>query len=151
MRQPGPDAKRFISTVMLWSKEVGKMTARKSLRGQMKLRVFLLGAALVASGNAIGATSFSEAAQRLDGEWRGTDFVLRVDAKRAQASVDIARPFEWERFLIKDVTEGEITFSVGAELFEAKLAEGTLTLTGTSFRGPRVLLREATLRGTTSE
>ena len=117
----------------------------------MKFRVFLLGAALLAGGNAAAATLFSEAAQRLNGEWRGPDFVLRVDAKRAQASVDIARPFEWERFLIKDVSEGEITFSVGAELFEAKLAEGTLTLTGTSFRGPRVLLRETTLRGTTSE
>jgi hypothetical protein len=117
----------------------------------MNIRVFLLGAALIAGGNALAATPFSEAAQRLDGEWRGAEFVLRVDAKRAQASVDIARPFEWERFLIKDVSEGQIVFTVGAELFEAKLAEGTLTLTGTSFRGPRVLFREATLRGTTSE
>lgn len=117
----------------------------------MNIRVFLLSAALIVSGHAVAATPFSEAAQRLDGEWRGADFVLRVDAKRAQASVDIARPFEWERFLIKDVSEGEITFSVGAELFEAKLAEGTLTLTGTSFRGPRVLFRETALRGTTSE
>ena len=77
--------------------------------------------------------------------------MLRVDAKRAQASVDLARPFEWERFLIKEVSEAEIIFTVGAELFEAKLAEDTLTLTGTNFRGPRVLFRETTLRGTTAE
>jgi hypothetical protein len=117
----------------------------------MNIRVFLFGAGLVAGGIAFAATPFSEAAQRLDGDWRGADFVLRVDAKRAQASVDIARPFEWERFLIKDVSEGEITFTVGAELFAAKLAEDTLTLTSTNFRGPRVLFRETTLRGTTSE
>ena len=120
----------------------------------MSIRAFLLIIAFIASlvsENAAAATAFSEAAQRLDGEWRGTDFVLRVDAKRAQASVDAARPFNWERFLIKDVSEGAITFAVGAELFEAKLSEGTLTLTGTSFRGPRVLFRETSLRGTTSE
>jgi hypothetical protein len=119
----------------------------------MRFRVFLVGAMLIFAANALAATPFSEAAHRLDGEWRGadSDFVLRVDAKRAQASIDPARPFEWERFLIKDVSEGEITFTVGAELFEAKLAEGTLTLTGTSFRGPRVLFRDAALRGTTEE
>jgi hypothetical protein len=117
----------------------------------MRFRVFLAAAALISAASAFAATAFSEAAQRLDGEWRGADFVLRVDAKRAQASVDAARPFNWERFLIKDVSAEAITFAVGAELFEAKLAEGTLTLTGTSFRGPRVLFRETSLRGTTSE
>ena len=117
----------------------------------MSFRVFLVGAMLIFAAHALAATPFSEAAQQLDGEWRGADFVLRVDAKRAQASIDPARPFEWQRFLIKDVSESEITFTVGAELFEAKLAEDTLTLTGTNFRGPRVLFRETALRGTTSE
>ena len=42
-------------------------------------------------------------------------------------------------------------FTVGAELFEAKLDADTLTLTGTNFRGARVLFRETKLRGTTSE
>lgn len=117
----------------------------------MNIRVFLLSAALIVSGLSAMATPFSEAADRLNGEWRGADFVLRVDAKRAQASIDPARPFEWERFLIKEVAEGGIVFTVGAELFEARLDAGTLTLTGTSFRGPRVLFRETALRGTTSE
>jgi hypothetical protein len=138
---------------MLSSKEVAKMTAFVPRRGkgQMRIRIFLFLLASLANGIASAATPFSDAARRLDGEWRGADFVLRVDAKRAQASLDPERPFEWERFLIKDVSQQAITFAIGAELFEAKLAEGTLTLTGTSFRGPRVLFRETPLRGTTSE
>ena len=51
-------------------------------------------------------------------------------------------------FLIKEVTADEIVFSVGAELFEAKLDADTLTLKSTSFRGPRVLFRDTQLRGT---
>ena len=66
---------------------------------------------------------FSEAAARLDGDWRGSDFVLRVDARRAQASVDPTRPFEWKRFVVKEVTSEDIVFAVGAELFEARLAD----------------------------
>jgi len=116
----------------------------------MKLRVFLLGAALVASGNAIGATSFSEAAQRLDGEWRGADFVLRVDAKRAQASTAHDRPFEWQRFLVKEVTDGGVVFTIGTELFEAIMEADTLVLTGTNFRGERVLFRGAADVGETA-
>jgi hypothetical protein len=123
----------------------------------MRMRVFLLGLILFAQGlaaevpPAAAVSSFSEAARRLDGEWRGSDFVLRVDARRAQASIDAKRPFEWEHFLVKDVTESEIVFTVGAELFEAKVGADVLTLTGTSFRGARVLFREADLRGTTTE
>jgi hypothetical protein len=79
------------------------------------------------------------------------DFVLRVDAGRAQASVDAVRPFEWEHFLIKEVTPDEIVFAIGAELFEARLGADILTLTGTSFRGARVLMRETGLRGTTPD
>jgi|SRR6185295_18380736 hypothetical protein len=124
----------------------------------MNLHINLLCAALICGmfcGEALAApagTPFSEAATELDGDWRGADFVLRVDARRAQASIDAARPFKWEQFLIKDVSDGEIVFAVGSELFEAKLNTDILTLTGTSFRGARVLFREANnLRGTTSE
>jgi hypothetical protein len=118
----------------------------------MRIRVSLLALALLAGAHAPAVASpFSEAAEKLDGEWRGGAFVLRVDARRAQASVDPARPFEWERFLIKEVRGGEIVFTIGAELFEAKLDANVLTLTGTGFRGARVLFRGADLRGTTAE
>jgi len=117
----------------------------------MRVRVLLFGAALIVSAPFACASPFSEAAGLLDGQWRGGDFVLRVDAKRAQASIDPVRPFEWEHFLIKDVTSKEIVFTIGAELFEAKLDTDTLTLTGTSFRGARVLFRDTALRGTTSD
>ena len=117
----------------------------------MRFRFLLFTLALFGEVSALAATPFSEAAEKLDGEWRGADFVLRVDARRAQASVDPQRPFEWEHFLIKEVSAGEIVFAVGAELFEAKLDANVLTLTGTSFRGARVLFREADLRGTTAE
>jgi len=117
----------------------------------MHARVLFLGAALIAGAQFAYASPFSEAAGRLDGQWRGSDFVLRVDAKRAQASIDPGRPFAWEHFLIKEVSAEEIVFTIGAELFEAKVDAGTLTLTGTSFRGPRVLFRDTSLRGTTSD
>jgi hypothetical protein len=124
---------------------------------KMRIRVILLFAALF--GSAILAAvpaaplqpSFLEAAKELDGDWRGGDFVLRIDARRAQASVDPSRPFEWEHFLIKEVNDREIVFAIGADLFEAKLETDVLTLTGTGFRGARVLFREPNLRGTTSE
>jgi hypothetical protein len=119
---------------------------------KMRFRVFLLALTLFASPySATAAPTFAQAADQLDGEWRGGDFVLRVDSRRAQASVDAARPFEWEHFLIKEVSDSEIIFAVGAELFEAKLDADVLTLTSTSFRGARVLMRETSLRGTTSE
>lgn len=117
----------------------------------MLARVLLLGAALILGAQSSGASEFFDAAKRLDGEWRGGSFVLKVDAGRAQASVDPARPFEWENFLVKEVSGEAIVFAVGAELYEAKLDADTLTLTGTTFRGSRVLMRESSLRGTTSE
>jgi hypothetical protein len=95
------------------------------------------------------ASAFSEAAERLDGEWRGGDFVLRIDARRAQASVDAARPFAWDRFLVKEATGSEVVFTIGSELYQATIDNDTMTLTGTSFRGTRVLFRlESALRGT---
>ena len=69
--------------------------------------------------------------------------------RRAQASVDAGRPFAWEHFLVKEVTPTEVVFSIGAELYEARIEDDTLTLTGTSFRGTRVLFRGGDdLRGT---
>ena len=89
-----------------------------------------------------GASPFLEAAEFLNGSWRGEDFVLRVDSDRAQASVDANRPFEWDRFLIREVTEDEVVFVIGAELFEARLRDDDIVLTGTSFQGERLLKRE---------
>jgi hypothetical protein len=118
----------------------------------MSFRAALLILALVAgSDRSAAASTLAEAARLLDGEWRGPALVLRIDAERAQASMAPDRPFEWRRFLIKDVHDNEVVFSIGAELFEAKIGADTLTLTGTSFRGARVLFRETDLRGTTSE
>jgi hypothetical protein len=97
------------------------------------------------------ASPFSEAADLLDGEWEGTDFVLHIDAKRAQASVDPDRPFEWRRFVVREVTPTEVVFAIGSELFEARVDSDILVLTSTGFRGERILFRGAPLRGTTDE
>ena len=89
------------------------------------------------------ASPFVEAAIYLDGVWTGDGFVLRVDAARAQASVDAERPFNWTRFLVKEVTPEEIVFTVGAELFEARVADDdAIVLTSTSFRGELTITRE---------
>jgi hypothetical protein len=112
----------------------------------------LLSGLLLAASSVPGVASpFSEAAERLDGEWRGTDYVLRVDAKRAQASINPALPFEWRRFEVKELRGLEIVFSIGAELYEATIEDEILVLTSTSFRGERILFRGDGLRGTTDE
>ena len=118
----------------------------------MHIRAALLSVALLALGGAAGAAqSLAEAARLLNGEWHGDSFVLRIDADRAQASFAPERPFEWQRFIVQAYGEEEIVFSIGAELFQATVGEDTLTLTGTSFRGARVLFRNTDLRGTTNE
>lgn len=88
------------------------------------------------------AEPFIEAANFLHGVWQGDNYVLRVDAARAQAGVDAARPFQWSRFLVKEVTDTEIVFSVGAEIFEARLNDDAIILTSTTFRGERAMHRE---------
>jgi len=109
------------------------------IRNLISVAILLAGLAAAAF-----ASTFSDAADRLDGIWRSDDFVLRVDAKRAQASVDGTRPFAWDRFLVKEVTGAQVVFSIGAELYEAVLIDdNTLTLTGTSFTGARTLSRGA--------
>jgi hypothetical protein len=102
----------------------------------MCIRSVVLSLALLAVAPfAFAASPYADAARRLDGEWRGEGYVLRIDSERAQASLDPERPFEWQRFIVKEVSDGEIVFSVGAELFEASVDADKLVLTGTSFRG----------------
>ena len=107
----------------------------------MRLRMALLAMLLLGTPGAWAASPFADAAERLNGEWQSGDFVLRVDAKRAQASTASDRPFEWQRFLVKEVTDGGVVFTIGTELFEATMDADTLVLTGTNFRGERVLFR----------
>jgi hypothetical protein len=114
--------------------------------------VLLLVVALLAvQERSAAASTLAEAARLLDGEWRGAALVLRIDADRAQASMAPDRPFEWRRFIVKEISGDEVIFAIGAELFTAKVAADTLTLTGTSFRGARVLFRDMDLRGAASE
>lgn len=119
----------------------------------MRSRFVLVLPALLGAATLAAASPFSDAAARLDGAWRGGDFVLKIDARRAQASTDPARPFDWQHFVVKEVSPDEVVFAVGPELYEAHIDADVLTLTGTSFRGTRVLFRDAMdgLRGTTSE
>lgn len=135
----------------LWLKEVDKMTTPMILRATLHIRIALLILALVAGSSACAASRYADAAQRLDGEWRGAEVVLKIDAERAQASMTPDRPFEWRRFIIKDIRADEIVFAIGSDLYEAKVDADTLTLTGTAFRGAKVLFRDDGLRGTTSE
>lgn len=118
---------------------------------KMLVRILVAHCLFLASLALASASPFSDAATLLDGTWRGGDFILRIDAKRAQASVDADRPFAWKQFLIKEAAPGDIVFAVGADIYEARVEADTLTLTGTSFRGARVLMREAALRGPVAE
>lgn len=109
----------------------------------MRVSSILSAAALCGAVSLAGAASpVDEAARRLDGFWRGDGFALKVDSRRAQANVDPQRPFEWRRFAVKEAEDGEIVFAIGAEIFEAKLDQGELELTSTSFRGERLLRRQ---------
>jgi hypothetical protein len=103
----------------------------------------LILALLTGFAPAASALSFREATEELNGAWRGDDFFLRVDAERAQASVDPNLPFQWQRFLVKEVVDWKVTFTIGPELFHAIIGPDGLLLTSTSFRGSRVLRREA--------
>jgi hypothetical protein len=109
----------------------------------------------VAAPPAAAASLLHEAAQKLDGRWQGDGYEIVIDGERDQASTDPARPFQWQRFLVKQVEGDEIVFTVGAELFQARLDADRLTLTSTGFRGERSLTRlvppeemDFTLRGT---
>jgi hypothetical protein len=118
------------------------MTRQPTLR-PIVLRISVLALALLLGIPCAGAAGppFAEAATQLNGEWRNADFVLKIDTRRAQASVDPSRPFEWRRFLVKDVIDDEIIFTIGADLYEARIEADTLTLTSTMFRGEHVLIR----------
>ncbi len=108
----------------------------------MRIPVGLLALSLlVAAPVAAAESAFHAAAGRLDGTWQDDQFALRVDSQRAQANVDLDRPFRWQRFLVKEVEGDKVVFTVGAELFEATLQSDSLMLTSTSFRGERRLRR----------
>jgi hypothetical protein len=79
----------------------------------------------------------------LDGWWENGADILRIDLVRAQANTDPERPFEWDRFLVKELSDGEIVFSIGADLYQAEIDGDALVLSGTSFRGERTLFRQA--------
>lgn len=87
------------------------------------------------------ASPFADAASQLDGRWEGDGFVLKIDSSRAQASLDPSRPFHWQRFVVKEVTEDAFIFAIGNELFQATVDAEALRLSGTSFRGEKVLRR----------
>jgi ribose 1,5-bisphosphokinase PhnN len=109
----------------------------------MRMRMAVLAVLILGHPGASAASLFSEAAERLNGEWRGGEFVLRVDAKRAQASTANDRPFEWQRFVVREVVGNEVVFAIGTELFEAVIESDTIVLTSSEFRGERVLFRGA--------
>ena len=104
------------------------------------LASFVWGAASLAEA----ASPVDEAARLLDGVWRGEDYALKVDSRRAQANTDPGKPFEWQRFVVKGVDDEAILFAIGAEIFEARIAGDVLDLSSTSFRGERRLTREQT-------
>jgi hypothetical protein len=83
--------------------------------------------------------------RQLDGRWEGSDFVLRVDSSRAQANINTAEPFQWQRFIVRRVLDSRIDFAIGAEVFSAEVRSNELTLSSTSFRGERVLKRQEPL------
>jgi hypothetical protein len=95
-----------------------------------------------AASLAEAASRVDEAARLLDGAWRGEDYALTIDSRRAQANVDPGKPFQWQRFVVKDVDDEAIIFAIGAEIFEARIAGDVLELSSTSFRGERRLTRE---------
>ena len=107
----------------------------------MLTRFPLILAFVIAAAPWAAASPFGDAANLLDGEWHGDGFVLKIDSSRAQASLDPSRPFEWQRFVVKEVTEDDVVFAVGNELFEASVEAESLKLSGTIFRGEKLLRR----------
>jgi hypothetical protein len=104
------------------------------------LAAMIWGAASLAEA----ASPVDEAARLLDGVWRGEDYALTVDSRRAQANTNPGKPFQWQRFVVKSVDDEAILFAIGAEIFEARIDGDVLQLSSTSFRGERRLTREQT-------
>ena len=114
----------------------------------MCLRAGIFAAVLtVACFPAAAASVLWDAAQKLDGPWENDIYSMRIDSVRAQASLDPKKPFQWQRFLVKEVSGDTVVFTVGSELFEATLEADELVLTSSSFRGERVLQRPQPLLG----
>jgi hypothetical protein len=89
-----------------------------------------------------GAVRAADVSRDLHGRWEGDGLRIQIDAARSQAQMRADRPFQWDRFMVKDVTEGDLAFSVGAELFEAVIDGDEMTVAATSFRGTRRLRRQ---------
>jgi len=83
----------------------------------------------------------STASTRLNGTWLGDGYQLNVDSEREQANIDPRAPFAWERIEIKRISGNEVVFVLGSDLFQATIAENTITLKSTSFPGERFLKR----------
>lgn len=110
------------------------------------MRVRILSAVLVlgfAQWQLASASPLHDAAKRLDGVWLGDGYALRIDSQRDQARIDPKRPFQWQRFLVQEVRPDEIVFTIGPQLYEARLNADQLVLTGSSFRGEHKLRRQA--------
>ena len=88
------------------------------------------------------ASDVREITHLVDGKWNGDGFALKVDSARAQANVDPALPYQWDRYGIKSVSDGRMIFFIGAELYEALVSQRSISLSSTSFRGERRLDRE---------
>jgi hypothetical protein len=81
------------------------------------------------------------AAHRLTGVWTGDGVTMWIDPSRAQARTSLEPPFSWKRFLVREAQQ-DVIFTLGAEVYEAKLLPDKMTITSTAFQGVRELARK---------
>jgi hypothetical protein len=86
-------------------------------------------------------SAYMNLANHLAGTWQNQSHVLRVDPFRAQASLSRDSPFEWQKFRVREGGREEIVFTIGAQVYVAKLDNTSLVLSSTSFRGDETLTR----------
>lgn len=108
------------------------------------MRIGIGQAFLIATAALLGAASASAAPALtvLDGRWAGDGMEIRIDAERSIANIDPAKPFSWQRFIVKEVEGARVVFTVGARLFMADLSQNAMTLTGFDFPGEITLTRQ---------
>jgi hypothetical protein len=119
----------------------------------MRVRFAFLVAVLVAAH----AASAADLGSRLAGDWRGDKLWMTLDPERGQARLNPAKPFQWERFIIKSVDGPQVVFTVGVRLFVATVQGDSLSVEAPGFNGAQILHRElppppvaSELRGTQS-
>ena len=86
----------------------------------------------------------AEAPQALDllhGTWRGDGLSMTIDTNRSQALRDPKRPFDWQPFVIRNVTGNVVVFRIGAVDFFAVVAPEQISVTSWEFQGNRTLSR----------